>query len=165
MKFKCLAKLITQMFHHCQTRVRFSIEGLQNSSQNVQASPGLNFCFPDLPDLPFTRSTIRPYTYVFYSFKRALSNKLIPKEEINICSVGRSSSCFHFDMESCLVFFSYVKSRKLFRILHGIALFGPDREMRTELTWSTISSLIVIINQKERDHWEDQDLGGWIILK
>jgi hypothetical protein len=27
------------------------------------------------------------------------------------------------------------------------------------------ASMIVVGSQKERDHYEDQDIGGWIILK
>jgi hypothetical protein len=25
--------------------------------------------------------------------------------------------------------------------------------------------ILLVENQKERDHWEDQDVGGWTILK
>lgn len=115
-----------------------TIEGLQNFSLNLQTNPRIiiynriKFIFQTSRS---TRSTIRPCTCVFYSFKRALLNKLIPKQEINICSVRHSSSCLLFDMETCLVFFSYIK----------LSLFMPEREKRIELKWSSVSSLSVVI--------------------
>jgi hypothetical protein len=47
-----------------------------------------------------------------------------------------------------------IKSRRMRRAGH-VARIGVKRNLYR----------ILVENQKERDHWEDQDVGGWTILK
>jgi hypothetical protein len=53
--------------------------------------------------------------------------------------------------------------------MDGLMLFSPAPELLDKCnSYLVFKSSYVIVwweSQKERDHWEDQDVGGWTILK
>jgi hypothetical protein len=58
------------------------------------------------------------------------------------------------NLYSCPSVIRMIKSRRIRWVGH-VARMGR-RGMHIEYWWES---------QKERDHWEDQDVGGWAILK